>query len=175
LRLEELDKNFAVETSIDKDDIRFFNIEQKPFKLYGVFKEDGRYLRMPADVAKTVSEKVYHLNEQTVGGRVRFVTDSSYIAISVRQSKINKGSRTTLISTMGFDLYDGNEFVKPFIPPLDAKDGFESIVEFHKNKKREISIYNQTYNLSLMSGKTFNELNLSFLIDNYILKYLGSS
>ena len=141
MKLEELDKNFEVETSIGKDDIRFFDIEQKPFKIYGVFKENGRYLRMPEEVAKTVSEKVYHLNEQTVGGRVRFVTDSSYIAIKVRQSKINIGARTTLISTMGFDLYVGNEFVKPFIPPMDSKDGFESIIEFSTNEKREITIH----------------------------------
>ena len=141
MKLEELDKNFAVETSIDKDDICFFDIEQKPFKIYGVFKENGRYLRMPEKVAKSVSEKIDKLNEHTVGGRVRFVTDSSYIAIKTRQSKINRSSRTTLISVMGFDLYVDGEFVKPFIPPLDAEDGFESIVEFSANEKREITIY----------------------------------
>ena len=42
---------------------------------------------------------------------------------------------------MGFDLYVDGEFVKPFIPPLDAEDGFESIVEFSANEKREITIY----------------------------------
>ena len=141
MNIAKLDKNFEVKTSIEKDDIRFLNIEQKPFKIYGVFKENGRYLRMPEKIAKTVSERVYHLNEQTVGGRVRFVTDSSYIAISVRQSKINRASRTTLISTMGFDLYVGDEFVKPFIPPLDAEDGFESVIDFSTNEKREITIH----------------------------------
>lgn len=141
LNPEELDKNFEVKTSIDKDDICFFNIEQKPFKIHGVFKENGSYLRMPEKIAKTVSENVYNLNKYTVGGRVRFVTDSSYIAIKTCQSIINRASRTTLISTMGFDLYVGNDFVKPFIPHMDAKDGFESVIDFPTNEKREITIH----------------------------------
>ena len=141
MKLEELDKNFEVKTSIDKEDICFLNIEQQPFKIYGVFKENGRYLRMPEEVAKTVSESVYRLNEYTAGGRVRFVTNSPYVAIKVRQGVINRGSHSTLVSNMGFDLYVGNDFVKPFIPPMDSKDGYESIIEFPTDEKREITIH----------------------------------
>ena len=31
------DKNFIVDTSIKKDDIVFCNIDEQPFKVYGVF------------------------------------------------------------------------------------------------------------------------------------------
>ena len=74
--ISKIDKNFAIKTSIEKDDIVFYDADEEPFKVYGVFRENGRYTRMPADVAKKVSEGVYLLHTNTAGGRVRFTTNS---------------------------------------------------------------------------------------------------
>ena len=58
-RIEEIDKNFKVETKIQKNDIKFYNAFAAPFKLYGAFYENGRLRRMPETVARSVSEGVY--------------------------------------------------------------------------------------------------------------------
>ena len=82
--ISKVDGNFTIETEIDKNDIKFYKIDEAPFKVYGVFKENGKYRRMPEGVAKSVSEGVYALHSNTAGGRVKFVTDSPYIAIHVK-------------------------------------------------------------------------------------------
>ena len=41
--LSKIDKNFKIETKIEKQGIRFYSIEESPFKIYGVFKEIGKY------------------------------------------------------------------------------------------------------------------------------------
>lgn len=59
--IEKIDTNFKVETNIDKADIKFYDVRSLPFKIYGVFYENGKFRRMPENVAKQVSEGVYWL------------------------------------------------------------------------------------------------------------------
>ena len=103
--ISKIDSNFAIETKLDKEDIKFHNIDNPPFKIYGIFKEDGKYRRMPESVAKSVSEGVYGLHADTAGGRVRFVTDSPYIAISAVMDGIAKMSHFPITGSVGFDMY----------------------------------------------------------------------
>ena len=77
--ISEIDANFRIETKIDKQDIKFYDIKRQPFKIYGVFYENGKYRRIPEAVAKAVSEDVWSLHTNTAGGRVRFITDSDYV------------------------------------------------------------------------------------------------
>ena len=51
----EIDKNFKIETNINKDDIRFHNVLCAPFSIHGVYYDNGKFRRMPEDVARTVS------------------------------------------------------------------------------------------------------------------------
>ena len=81
--ISEIDKNFIINTHINKDNIIFYDAKNKPFKIYGVFHSNGKYRRMDEAAAKNVSDEVYRRHTRTAGGRVRFVTDSSYIAISL--------------------------------------------------------------------------------------------
>ncbi|MBE6655552.1 MAG: hypothetical protein E7609_01615 [Ruminococcaceae bacterium] len=48
---------------------------------FGSHLRKRRYLRIPSEVAKTVSNAVYELNKHTAGGRLRFVTDSPFVSI----------------------------------------------------------------------------------------------
>ena len=89
-KIDEIDENFKVETSLDKDDIKFYSVLEKPFEVNGVTYENGKFRRMPEGVAKSVSEWVGYLHTNTSGGRVRFKTDSSYIAISAKMCNIGK-------------------------------------------------------------------------------------
>ncbi len=140
MKITEIDKNFIVDTKIGKTDVEFFSADSAPFAIYGVFKENGMYRRLPQKVAKSVSESVYGLHTNTAGGRVRFKTDSPYVAISAKMSGICRMSHFSLTGTASFDLYDGNDYVGTFIPPYDIEDGYESVIDFCDVKMREITI-----------------------------------
>lgn len=140
LDISKIDSNFIVETKIEKKDIKFYKIDEAPFKVYGVFKENGKYRRMPEDVARSVSEGVYILHSNTAGGRVRFVTDSSYIAIHAKMDYVGKMSHFALTGSIGFDLYADNRYVKSFVPPFNIQNGYEGIIEFEESAQRQITI-----------------------------------
>lgn len=149
--ISEIDKNFIINTGIKKDNIIFFNACDKPFKIYGVFYSNGKYRRMDEQSAMNVSDEVYRLHTRTAGGRVRFVTDSSFIAISSVMGPPVKTSHFTLAGTSGFDMYVGDEYVKTFMPPQDMENGYDGIFEFVSRELREITInfplYAETHEL----------------------------
>lgn len=138
--ISKVDNNFNIETQIDKKDIKFYKIDEAPFKIYGVFKEKGKYRRMPESIARKVSEGVYLLHTNTAGGRVRFVTDSPYVAIYAKMDGLGKMPHFAITGSAGFDFYADNYYVNTFVPPFDIKDGYESIFEFEKKEQREITI-----------------------------------
>lgn len=142
--IADVDVNFKTATTIDKDDIVFYDIENEPFKIYGVFHENGRYRRMPEAVAKGVSDALDFLHSQTSGGRVRFKTDSSYIAIHAEMPYIGKMPHFALTGAAGFDLYvrkDGvDTYEKTFVPPYEISDGYESLQDLRTSEMREITI-----------------------------------
>lgn len=138
--ISDIDKNFQVNTNIKKDNIKFYNIKEEPFKIYGVNPENGKYRRMSQSVAQKVSDGVYSLHSNTSGGRVRFITDSSYIAIHANVDNIGRMPHFALTGSAGFDLYSGTGFVKTFIPPYDVNNNYESIIEFGTKEQREITI-----------------------------------
>ena len=135
-----VDKNFKIETKIQKADLRFYNALSEPFKVYGVYYEDGKFRRMPESVAKKVSPGVHYLHANTAGGRVRFRTNSPYVAISAKMEKITRMDHFPLCGSAGFDIYVDNVYVKTFRPPYDMVDGYESLAELGAAEEREITI-----------------------------------
>ncbi len=138
--VSKVDKNFIVKTKIEKDDIKFFNPEEKPFELYGVVREGEKLRRMPEYIAKTVSEGVYALHANTAGGRIRFVTNSPYVAVSVKMGEVGKMPHFAFTGSIGLDVYADNIFCGSFVPPIDITDGYESIRELGDLREREITI-----------------------------------
>ena len=154
--IELIDSNFKIESKLERKDIRFYNIKNAPFQIYGVFHENGKYRRIPERVAKTVNDGVAWLHSQTAGGRVRFVTDSPYVAVHVKMGDIGRMPHFTLIGSAGLDMYvreNGREIYSgSFIPPYDMEDGFENLIELKDNhfdeperELREITINMPTY------------------------------
>ena len=138
--ISKVDKNFIVKTKIDKEDIKFYNAEEKPFELYGVVREGEKLRRMPEHIAKTVSEGVYALHANTAGGRVRFITDSPYVAVFVKHGDLGKMPHFALTGSIGLDMYADNIHVGTFVPPFDITDGYESVRDLGDYKEREITI-----------------------------------
>ena len=142
--LADIDKNFKVETKIQQEGLKFFSPEEAPFKIYGVFREGDRFRRMPEAVAKTVSEGVEYLHSNTAGGRIRFITDSPYVAVNVKLDKADAMNHFAFTGTAGFDLYvkeNSKEIYKgTFRPPTVTSKEYESIIELSEKSMREITI-----------------------------------
>lgn len=133
MRIEEIDKNMKVETAIDEPDLVWLDAKELPFSLHGVFydEEEGCYLRMPKNIAKTVSTGVENVNYRTAGGRVRFKTNSSVIAIRSVQKTRGLMDHITLLGQSGFDIYRKNEegkdlYYASFRPPMGMREGYSS-------------------------------------------------
>ncbi len=142
--ISQVDKNFQIETKIKKNDIKFFDVKKPPFAIFGVFYEDGAFRRMPETVAKATNEGVACLHKNTAGGRIRFITNSSYVAIHAKMLGIGRMPHFAFTGSSGFDLYmksDGEDvFIHTFVPPLDLKDEYEGIIELGSTEEKEITI-----------------------------------
>lgn len=140
----DIDPNFRIGSTLDKTDVVFRDIRQSPFSIHGVFFADGKFRRMPESVARAVSEGVYCLHANAAGGRVRFRTDSPYIAIAAELANIGKMPHFALTGSAGFDLYvreDGTErYAGTFTPPFAVERSFTSVIEFETQRLREITI-----------------------------------
>ena len=129
MRIEEIDKNLLIETTITEDNLVWLDAKEPPFSLFGVFHdEESGYLRMPQKIAAEVSDSVAHLNRCTAGGRVRFQTDSSFIAIKAVMKNEILMPHITLAGQSGFDLYRNVEgkdlYYHSFVPPMGVRQGY---------------------------------------------------
>ena len=143
--IEKIDANFKIETTIEKEGIKFHDIKDAPFVYYGLMHEGGMFRRMPEAVAESVNNGVKALHTNTSGGRVRFRTDSPYIAIHAKCGWLSNFMHCARSGLAGFDLYIGERHVKTFMPPHDAQPSYESIADFGSSQMREITINFPTY------------------------------
>lgn len=143
------DSNFVVKTSLNIDGLRFYDIKDAPFSVFGLIFENGHYNRLPDDVGESVSSGVHYLNAHTAGGRIKFVTDSPYVAIKAVMPVVEKMPHFALTGSAGFDLYVGKKevYCNSFTPPFDLTDGYESVIRFDCKRKREVTV-----NFPLYSG-----------------------
>lgn len=139
-KIEEIDKNFAVKTSIEHDGIIFYDVLSEPFDIYGLIYENGRFVRMPRAVAASVSEEVAYLSKNTAGGRVRFRTDSKRILIRAEMDEIGRMNHFTLCGSAGFDLYEDGVYEVTYRPPYDMTDGYEGEHWAAEAKMRDVHI-----------------------------------
>lgn len=143
-RVEDADKNLKVETKIEQEGLKFYNALSEPFKIYGIYMEDGKFRRLPEKVAESVSNGVWILHANTAGGRVRFRTNSPYVAINVKMGEIGKMPHFPLAGSAGFDVYrnDGNgeEYVRTLMPPFNIESGYESLISFDDEVMRDVTI-----------------------------------
>ncbi|MBR2021465.1 MAG: hypothetical protein IJ939_03425 [Clostridia bacterium] len=144
--ISSVDKNLKVETEIKKDGIKFYDVLEAPFKVYGVFHDGKIFRRMPDDIAETVSPGVHYGSQYSAGGRVRFRTNSPYVAINVKGT-LGRLPQMAFTGCRGFDLYNGTDYVNSFVPPLDGGTGYESVIEFGNTEEKEITINMPLYSI----------------------------
>lgn len=142
--LAQIDKNFVVDTKVEEG-VVWHDSQQAPFTIHGLMYEDGKFRRMPYAVAEAVSSGVRSLHTRCTGGRVRFRTDSPFVAIRAEMDPIKPSAHTGLTGALGFDLYADGRHVKAFAPPLDIVDGYESQVDLLFTGMQEITVYFPLY------------------------------
>ena len=152
LKLEEIDERLKLPTEINKNDIVFYDIRKSPFEIYGLYSPQtpGDFLRMPREVAEATSPGVESLNKRTAGGRVRFSTDSNYVAIKVTMPSPSHMYHMAFSGSAGFDIYrdtdSGSYFCGVLSPAVTFKGGeFETYVELYGEGMRSYTIHFPTY------------------------------
>lgn len=146
--ITKVDKNFLVQTQFDTSSLALYNVLEEPFRIYGVIPpkdEADCYRRMPEEVAKAVSEGVAVLATNTAGGRVRFRTNSTQVAVFAKMKNIGKMSHFPLTGSAGFDMYADNVYIANFVPPFTIEDGYSSIRTIDVPGEKTITIHFPLY------------------------------
>lgn len=156
MKIQDIDKNLKPETIQGLNDVIFLDVRKDPFDVYGLYdyKNEPVFRRVPPDVAKATNEGVAYLADDTAGGRVRFSTDSPYVAIRAAWDQATYFPHMTLCGTAGFDLYehqDGRDrHVGTFDPdwdPIKSSKGYSSVVHVKSDRKiRNYTIHFPLYN-----------------------------
>lgn len=180
-----IDRNFAVETEVEGEKLHYYNVLQKPFRVYGLLTEapgEG-FCRINRKIAEETSDGVLALYRNTTGGRVRFCTDAACVAIRAVMEEKCLMPHMTFTGSSGFDLYVIEEgrylYQGTFVPPTDRGEAWESLIRLEPGKKREILIHMPLYNnvQSLHIGLDLNaavEESKPYRLEKPILFY-GSS
>lgn len=143
------DKNFIVETNISREGLKYYDIEEcKEMVLYGVKLIDGRYRRLPEELAKCVNECVDEMHDRPAGGRVKFITNSPYIAIHAKTVNVLIMNHFPTTGSTGMDLYGGTRYYGTYVPSSNFETAYESVIDLD-GEEREYTI-----NLPLYSGLT---------------------
>ena len=149
MRIEEIDRNFKIEPVAEENGVVYYDVTRPPFTVYGLMRDADGFCRMPQEAAKQVSEGVSSLNRNTAGGRVRFRTDSSFVAVRVTMPWGGKMSHMAFCGSAGFDLYYGSgadiRFQRAFLPPLDLSTGFSCRVDLDGSGMRETTLHFPLY------------------------------
>ena len=109
--ISEIDKNLK-RAVIKETDVVWRNARESAFSLHGVFycEQEKRYRRMPKETADKVSAGVAYLSTNTAGGRVRFRTDSPYIAVKAVLPSPMPGTNMSMGLHSGFAVYSDGTF-----------------------------------------------------------------
>lgn len=143
--IAQIDKNFEIPLTVNKQNITFYNALSASFELCGLIYENGYFRRMPEEFSQPVSRNVHHLSRNTAGGRLRFRTDSSCVVIHAKMPHIGKMSHFALCGSAGFDLYVGNEYHKSSLPPFNITDGYQGVIELGEPTMRDITLHFPLY------------------------------
>jgi len=146
------DPNQVVKKEEGRADTIWYDVTEQPFELYGFDRGENDMLscRIPEKAAERISKGIFKTRAYSVGGRVRFGTDSPYILIRVEFGDGVVSTVSSLCGNYGFDLYACDESGKESFRHLfRVPDGFD--------RKTYIS----SYDAHIYSGFMYYTLNFS--------------
>ena len=153
--ISKVDANFLAGTTISKDDLVWFSILDHPISIHGLaVAGDGRFWRLPAPLIDEVNEGVSFLGRHTAGGRIRFRTNSPFIAY--RAKPLNSGymSHMPLTGSVGTDIFINGVSATTFRPARDTDEWYEGIVEIGEDVPNMQGMKDIELNMGLYNGIT---------------------
>ncbi len=135
MRLEDIDPNFKVATTLNEPDMEWYDPRKAPLALHGFYynEEHGQYMRLPWSVSEkfdggSMNHGITYCQVKTAGGRVRFRTDAKLIALYLKVPGGPPAGHMSTTGKSGFDLYrrlDGEAretYVTTFIPSVGLQE-----------------------------------------------------
>ena len=150
-----IDANFLAGSKIDKTDIVWTGVLESPISIHGLaLAEEGKFWRLPENLIDNVNNGVSELGRHTAGGRIRFRTDSPYIAY--RAKLLNTGGRShmPLTGSAGADILVNGEACTTFRPASPAAEWYEGILEIGEDVERLQGMKDVELNMGLYNGIT---------------------
>ncbi len=150
MKISDIDPDFKTETVQNLDNVVFLNPAGPPFSVHGVFAPDENenyYRRLPNETARAVSEGVKNLSTNTAGGRIRFCTDSPFVALKVKLPDVCVMNHMALAGIGGFSLYtgkSGEEVFAGLYMPSGEKE-YTGVVNLPEGMN-EVTVYMPLYN-----------------------------
>ena len=148
--ISKIDKNFDL-PKIEGMELDWYDIEEAPFKIYGVKREGEQFVRMDQATAKATSEGVFGLSQHTAGGRVRFRSDAPGVALAAKQGGFMIFPHMTICGTTGFDLYVNGNFNGTYMPDYQTHKtqghvGNDQFFWFKKGEMNDMMVEFPLYN-----------------------------
>ena len=147
-----MDKNLIRQDVVSDEEADWYDIQT--LALYGIMP-DGVYLtrRLPEQVAKEVNDGVLNFHAYGAGGRARFSTDSSFVALKVIYGPGSVPTVNNHCVSYGFDLYREEDGRENFVAVARPVDGFDRHQQRYKMQTRnQGKTYAYTLNFPIFSA-----------------------
>ena len=144
------DENLTKNETAQSDTVEWYDIPCEKIDLYGILPENEGVLtrRLPREIALTVSGGVAAQSGYGAGGRIRFSTDSPFVAI---KASYGSGAIPTVcnhIFSYGFDMYKFVDGKESFVATCRPTNDFDfKNAEFKMNTKCDGKMTSFTVNM----------------------------
>ena len=139
-----MNTKFLTDKNISPENVVFRSATDSVFSLHGVYHDGTCFRRMPQEVADTASEEknfqVKLFCRHTAGGRLRFKTNSPFIAIKAETSYIHNRGAMPLSCSAGFDYYVNGRFGGIFYPSVSLEKDFFGVTNFGNREEKLITL-----------------------------------
>lgn len=105
------------------------------------WQEDGVLRRLPARLKDKVPPAVWALSQHTSGGRLRFISDTTALAIRARFDHLAHMNNMPRSGQLGLDLWIEGEYWRPLFPTTNTADFCEAFFVQIPRQRREYCIY----------------------------------
>jgi len=143
---KEFDSNLIIENKIGDYDVDFYNALNNKFRLYGMSHDGNRFYRIPLEAAQKISKGITSKYGSGSGARVRFVTDSLFVAVKIQYAELAHNDVTPSSGSMAINMYVDGEFGGVFrLPDGFSEDHFEGIQQLKNPGKHVITLFMPTH------------------------------
>ena len=151
--ISKIDSNFLAGSKITRQDIVWYPIWEAPIRIYGLaHTEPEKFWRLPESLMGEISEGLGYLGRFTTGGRIRFRTDSPFIAFRARSLYSIPMNHMPLTGSAGTDLLINGRSFTTFRPQPDYDQWYEGIFEFREPLPGMEGLNDVEMNMCLYNG-----------------------